>query len=144
MKSLSEAYGSIYECGCQDTPPLPQQSISVASTPVSIPTSGVDQADRSAQAREMVMTNLVNINNKAAELVKNMETALQSGEGVEEWVSEKIAVAHSMISTISDYYKKFDNNLPIHSINTTGLQLQPSTIAANFPVKQMADVIASF
>jgi hypothetical protein len=146
IKNLAEAYCKIYECGCQDAQPQP----AIANVPgqalvaTNIPTSGTDQADRSEQTREMVMTNLVNINNKAAELVKNMETALQSGEGVEEWVSEKIAVAHSMISTISDYYKKFDNKLPINSINATGLQLQPSTIAANFPVKPMADVIASF
>lgn len=144
IRSLAEAYCRIYECGCQDAANA-AAPIGIAPMQANvIPTSGQSQADTSEQAHEMVMTNLVNINNKAAELVKHMNTALQSGQGVEEWVSEKIAVAHSMISTISDYYQKYADNLPINSINSTGLQLQPSTIAANFPVKQMADVIASF
>lgn len=145
LQNLSEAYMSIYECGCQDNGPAAVQINPIPTTaqPPNMP-NGSGEGDKSEQAREMVMTNLVNINNKAAELVKNMQRALETGVGVEEWVSEKIAVAHSMISTISDYYMKYTDNLPINSINSTGLQLQPSTIAANFPVKAMQDVIASF
>lgn len=150
IKCLSEAYKSIYECGCQDSPAMTQPITPVSSVlavePSMQPTTNTvaDQGDRTEQTRDMVLNNIVNINNKAAELVKNIQNALQAGEGIEEWVSEKIAVAAHLVGTISDYYMKYKDGLPINSINTTGLQLQPSTIAANFPVKPMADVIASF
>lgn len=86
---IAEAYNSVRECECNHT--AAQNSVNNSSD----------------ERVEMVINNLVNLNNKAAELVRTIQTAVDSGEGIEEWASEKIAVATSMIGSINDYYAKF-------------------------------------
>ena len=88
----------------------------------------MNNIENSSEERvDMILNNLVLLNNKTAELVNSIQTAVDSGEGVEEWVSEKIAVAASMIGSINDFYAKFKHS------PSTGLNLQPSTMAASFP-----------
>lgn len=111
--NLAEAYNTVRECECQH-----------AMTQNNIQNSDEDRVD-------MILNNLVVLNNKTAELVSSIQAAVNSGEGIEEWVSEKIAVASSMIGSINDYYAKFGNNAA--NAAPTGLNLQPSTMAANFP-----------
>ena len=108
--NLAEAYNTVRECECQHA------------------NNQADIENSSEERLDMILNNLVVLNNKTAELVKSIQTATDSGEGVEQWVSEKIAVASSMIGSITDYYAKF--NTP----QTTGLNLQPSTMAASFPL----------
>ena len=108
--NLAEAYNTVRECECQHA------------------NNQADIENSSEERLDMILNNLVVLNNKTAELVKSIQTAADNGEGVEQWVSEKIAVASSMIGSITDYYAKF--NTP----QTTGLNLQPSTMAASFPL----------
>lgn len=117
--NLAEAYTSVRECECQH-----------AAATTSTHNSSEDRVD-------MILNNLVNLNNKAAELVHTMQDAVNGGEEVEEWVSEKIAVAANMIGTINDYYAKFKNNAqPATAMQgSAGLNLQPSTVASSFPLK---------
>jgi hypothetical protein len=108
--SLAEAYNAVRDCECQHA-------------------ADMNNIENSADERvDMILNNLVVLNNKTAELVTSIQAALESGEGIDQWVSEKIAVAASMIGAITDYYAKY--NTP-----STGLNLQPSTLAANFPPK---------
>ena len=124
-RTLVEAYNSIRECECQ-----PQGVTSQSS-----------QAN--SERVDMIINNLVVLNNKTADLVKYVQAAIDNGEEIEEWVSEKIAVATNSISNINDYYIKYSNNQQqqIASLmggptsNATGLNLQPSTMAASFPLK---------
>jgi len=111
--SLAEAYNTVKECECQHS------------------NNNANTANSAEDRTEMILNNLVNLNNKAAELVKSVQMAVDTGEGVEEWVSEKIAVAASMISSINDYYAKFKND----TNSPSGLNLQPSTVATSFPLK---------
>lgn len=111
--NLAEAYNSVRECEC---------SHMAATNAVS---------NSSEERVEMILNNLVNLNNKTAELVQSIQAAVDSGEGIEEWASEKIAVAASMIGSINDYYAKFKAG----SNSSNGLNLQPSTMAASFPLK---------
>ena len=92
---MAEAYEQVKECECQH-----------ANTMTGIHNSDDERID-------MILNNLVLLNNKTAELVSSIQTAVESGEGVDEWVSEKIAVATSMIGNINDYYAKFKNSAPI-------------------------------
>lgn len=108
--NLAEAYAQVRECECQHANAM----------------QGVQ--DSSEERIDMIINNLVLLNNKTAELVKSIQVSVDSGEGVEEWVSEKIAVAASMIGSINDYYAKYQNAAP------TGLNLQPSTMASSFPL----------
>lgn len=86
---IAEAYNTVKECECNHA-------------------AAQNAASNSSEERvDMVINNLVNLNNKAAELVRTIQTAVDSGEGIEEWASEKIAVAASMITSINDYYAKF-------------------------------------
>ncbi len=105
--NLIEAYNLVRECECQHA----AQEVS---------------EDRI----EMIINNLVVLNNKTAELVKSIQTSVDSGEEIEQWVSEKIAVAADMIGNITDYYAKFSTQ----GQGQTGLNLQPSTMAASFPL----------
>ena len=124
-RTLIEAYNSMKECECQQQGAINQPS----------------QANN--ERVDMIINNLVVLNNKTAELVKYIQTAIDSGEEIEEWVSEKIAVATNSISNINDYYIKYSNpqQQQVASLmggaasTTTGLNLQPSTLAASFPLK---------
>lgn len=89
--SLAEAYNQVKECECQH-----------ADTMKNIQNSSEERVD-------MILNNLVNLNNKAAELVGLIQTSIDAGEGIDEWVSEKIAVATSMIGNINDYYAKYNS-----------------------------------
>lgn len=109
--NLAAAYNLVRECECQHS-------------------AAMSNIENSSEERvDMILNNLVLLNNKTAELVNTVQIAVDSGEGVEEWVSEKIAVAASMIGNITDYYAKFKQ-----TTQTTGLNLQPSTMAASFPL----------
>ena len=108
--NLAEAYTQVRDCECQHA------------------NSQQDTENSSEERIDMILNNLVLLNNKTAELVTSIQAAVDSGEGVEQWVSEKIAVAASMIGSINDYYAKFQTTAP------TGLNLQPSTMASSFPL----------
>jgi len=109
--SLAEAYTKVQDCECQHA--TSQQNIT----------------NSSEERIDMILNNLVTLNNKTAELVKSIQSAVDSGEGVDEWASEKIAVAASMISSVNDYFAKFNNN------TLSKLNLEPSTAAINIPMK---------
>jgi len=109
--SLAEAYTQVQDCECQHA--AAQQDIN----------------NSSEERIDMILNNLVNLNNKAASLVKTIQNAVDSGEDIDEWASEKIAVAASMIGGVSDYFAKFSN-----STNTRGLKLEPTTTAINIPL----------
>lgn len=115
--SLAEAYNKVQECECQHM---------AAQT---------NAANSSDERTDMVLNNLVNLNNKAAELVSTIQTAVDSGEGIDEWVSEKIAVAASMIGSINDYYTKFKTTSPskiaMPSMNQSPMS---NTIAVKIPM----------
>ena len=99
---LADAYTAVRECECQHN---------ASQTTV----------NNSADERiDMILNNLVVLNNKTAELVGTVQTAVDSGEGVEQWASEKIAVATSMIGSICDYYAKFKEN-EVSTISIGGL-----------------------
>ena len=129
IRSLSQAYALVQEHGCNCS------EISLKTT-----------SDSSSEDKnEMIINNLVNINNKSAEIVQTLNLAFEQEEEIDEWVSEKIAIANHMIGTINDYLIKYKTTSPATALTNTGLQLQPSTISANFPIKtNMPDVIASF
>ena len=113
--SIIEAYNTVRECECQHT--NNQNAVS----------------NNSDDRIDMILNNLVNLNNKSAELVTTIQAAIDSGEGVEEWVSEKIAVATSMIGSINDYYAKFKQTTdPVISIpNLIGnMSATPATVAS--------------
>ena len=108
---------------------------------------GVNNSSNDEDRIDMILNNLVNINNKSAELVQSLQVASNNGEEVEEWVAEKIAVVNSMIGSINDYYVKYNNTSAATVTQlepTNGLNLQPSTVANSFPIKKMPAVIASF
>lgn len=108
--SIIEAYNTVRECECQHA----------------------NTQDNSDDRIDMILNNLVNLNNKSAELVTTIQTAMDSGEGIEEWVSEKIAVATSMIGSINDYYAKFkETSNPVISLpNLIGnMSATPATVA---------------
>lgn len=108
-QSLAEAYRAVVECECQHS--CNQHDIN----------------NSSEERIDMILNNLVVLNNKTAELVKLIQTATEGGEGIDEWISEKIAVAASMIGSITDYYAKFNSK-------NGGLNLEPMTAAINMPV----------
>lgn len=108
--SIAEAYTKVQECECQHA------------------TSKQNISDSSEERIDMILNNLVTLNNKTAELVKSIQSAVDSGEGVDEWASEKIAVAASMIGSVNDYFAKFNNN------TFSKLDLEPSTAAINIPM----------
>ena len=111
--SLVEAYNAVKECECQHAAAMK------------------DVEDSSEERIDMILNNLVVLNNKTAELVTSIQSSIDSGENVDQWVSEKIAVAASMIGSIADYYAKYSTP----ATNPTGLNLQPSTVSASFPLK---------
>jgi hypothetical protein len=141
--SLVEAYKKVQECDCQQggaasLNSIPQQVLRAM---------GVDTSSNEEDRIDMILNNLVNINNKSAELVQALQVASNNGEEVEEWVAEKIAVVNSMIGSINDYYVKYSNTAATTTTQiepTNGLNLQPSTVANSFPIKKMPAVIASF
>lgn len=95
--SIAEAYTKVQECECQ-----------------------AQSQQASPERTDMILNNLVNLNNKAAELVSSIQQAVDSGEDIDEWVSEKIAVATNMIGTINDYYAKFKQN---NTMNATPISM---------------------
>lgn len=118
---LAEAYTAVRECECQHA-------------------NNMNDIQNSSEERiDMILNNLVLLNNKAAELVGTVQTAIDSGEGIDEWVSEKIAVALSMIGNITDYYAKFKNSelstMPVNNIMSTrssiGIKLPVTNATAN-------------
>lgn len=142
--SLVEAYKKVQECDCQQ-----QSGVSnLNSMPQQIMQAmGIGTSNQEEDRIDMILNNLVNINNKSAELVQALQVASNNGEEVEEWVAEKIAVVNSMIGSINDYYVKYSNTAAATAPQlepTNGLNLQPSTVANSFPIKKMPAVIASF
>ena len=141
--SLVEAYKKVQECDCQQSSAAGLNSISQQV----MQAMGINSSSNEEDRVNMVLNNLVNINNKSAELVQSLQIASNNGEEIEEWVAEKIAVVNSMIGSINDYYVKY-NNTAAASITqlepTNGLNLQPSTVANSFPIKKMPAVMASF
>ena len=141
--SLVEAYKKVQECDCQQGGATSLNSISQQV----MQAMGVNSSSNEEDRIDMVLNNLVNINNKSAELVQSLQVAANNGEEIEEWVAEKIAVVNSMIGSINDYYVKY-NNAAAATVTqlepTNGLNLQPSTVANSFPIKKMPAVMASF
>lgn len=120
--SLAEAYTAVRECECQHA-------------------DSMSHLQNSSEERvDMILNNLVVLNNKAAELVSTIQVAIDSGEGIDEWVSEKIAVATSMIGSITDYYAKFkQNNVSVLSVGSLanlskGISAANSIPAPNTPM----------
>lgn len=141
--SLVEAYKKVQECDCQQG-----GAASLNSIPQQIMQAmGIGSSNQEEDRVDMILNNLVNINNKSAELVQSLQIASNNGEEIEEWVAEKIAVVNSMIGSINDYYVKYNNTAAATATQlepTNGLNLQPSTVANSFPIKKMPAVIASF
>jgi len=141
--SLFEAYKKVQECDCQQSGATSLNSISQQV----LQAMGVNNSSNEEDRIDMILNNLVNINNKSAELVQALQVASNNGEDVEEWVAEKIAVVNSMIGSINDYYVKYNNSAAATVTQlepTNGLNLQPSTVATSFPIKKMPTVMASF
>lgn len=109
--SIAEAYTKVQECECQS------------------------QSHQSSPERtDMVLNNLVNLNNKAAELVSCIQIAVDSGEDIDEWVSEKIAVAANMIGTINDYYAKFKQQSSVNASPISMTSLSPLNSVDSNPI----------
>jgi hypothetical protein len=109
--SIAEAYTKVQECECQAQS---QQS--------------------SPERTDMILNNLVNLNNKAAELVSSIQRAVDSGEDVDEWVSEKIAVAANMIGTINDYYAKYKQQPNVNAAPVSMSSLSPLNSVDSNPI----------
>lgn len=129
---LSEAYNKMHENDINLS-----QSIAIAS----------DCSDCSdCEKTDMVINNLINLNHKSAELVQIMQDITEEGIDIEQWVSEKIAIAAYSLGSILDYYAKYKSQVAGISMDSqeepeqeleikTGLKLEPSTLAASFPLK---------
>ena len=109
--SLAEAYTKVQECECQ-----------------------AQNQQTSPERTDMILNNLVNLNNKAAELVSSIQQAVDSGEDIDEWVSEKIAVATNMIGTINDYYAKFKQNTSMSAAPTSMSSMSPLNNVDSNPI----------
>jgi hypothetical protein len=136
--SLIEAYNNIRECECQAAMHSPLNA---------------SLADDNEEKIDMVLNNLVNINNKSAELVKSIQNAINANQDIEQWVTEKIAVVADTISNLTDYYVKYkdvapasnNTNIQANMPSTASLKLEPMTVAASFPLNtNMPPMVTSF
>jgi hypothetical protein len=146
--SLIEAYRNIKECECNQ--------MAAATNPASISGISIHSVDSGEEEEkvDMVMNNLININNKTAELVQSMQNALNANENIEQWVSEKLAVVANTIGTIADYYAKYKtvasggigSNIQQPTMpSSASLKLEPMTVATSFPLKtNMPPMTTSF
>lgn len=134
---LSEAYNTLYENTLSSGQSV--QSISITSSSSSSECKDCEKTD-------MVLNNLVNLNHKSAELVQIIQNVTEEGADIEQWVSEKIAIAAYSLGSILDYYAKYKTQVAGISMGDqeeeeqdvgikTGLRLEPSTMAASFPLK---------